>query len=329
MQDDVDPGRRALVAALGLTAAAGPVMAAAPDNPADPTETIRLWPDRPPGSPAALPDYRIIDRTAASGFLDRVWERVAEPILTVFRPARPNGAAMLVVPGGGYVRVVIDKEGFETARRLNAAGVTAFVLRYRLPADGWARRSDVPLQDGQRAMRLIRANAARYGLDPGRVAAIGFSAGGHLTASLSTRHDAKVYESVDAADRLSARPDLVALAYPVITMAPPFAHAGSALNLLGEAPSTETVAAYSPDRRVDAGTPPTFLFHAADDTSVPVENSLAYFAALRAAKVPGELHVFEEGGHGFGIRQAQGLPAAAWPDLFLAWAAQRGFPLPT
>jgi acetyl esterase/lipase len=233
---------------------------------------------------------------------------------------------MLIAPGGSYARVAIDKEGFETARRMGEAGITAFVLRYRLPGDGWDRRSDVPLQDAQRAMRLIRANASRYGIDPARLTALGFSAAGHVIASLSTRYDDGVYPAVDAADRLSAKPDLVALAYPVMTMEAPFAHAVSKANLLGPNPSAEAVAAYSPDRHVSAATPPTFLFHAADDESVPLENSLRYLAALRAAKVPAELHVFEEGGHGFGIHLAQGKPAAAWPDLFLAWAARRGYP---
>ena len=330
MQDGFDPERRALIGAMGLTAAGAPALAQAQGGltnpPPDPTEEIRLWPGRAPGAPIVLPAPRIVDRTATSGFRDRVAEGVAEPALKVFRPARPNGAAMLIVPGGSYARVAMDKEGYETARRMNAAGVTAFVLYYRLPKDGWDRRADVPLQDGQRAMRLIRANAGRYGVDPARVAAIGFSAGGHLTASLSTRHSAEVYAPVDAADRLPARPALVGLAYPVITMTPPFAHPGSAQNLLGETPSPEALAAYSPEKRVDARTPPTFLFHAVDDATVPVENSIAYLAALRAAKVPAELHVFEEGGHGCGIHLAQGKPAAAWPDLFLAWAGRHGFP---
>jgi len=330
MQDGFDPGRRALIGAIGLTAAAAPAMAMAEGDltnpPPDPTEEIRLWPGRAPGAPFVLPIPHVADRTATSGFRDRFAEGIAEPILKVFRPARPNGAAMLIVPGGSYARVAMDKEGYETARRMNAAGITAFVLYYRLPKDGWDRRSDVPLQDGQRAMRLIRANAARYGIDAGRVAAIGFSAGGHLTASLSTRYAAEVYAPVDAADRLPARPDIVALAYPVITMTRPFGHPGSALNLLGENPSAEMIGAYSPETTVDARTPPTFLFHAVDDATVPVENSIAYLAALRAAKVPAELHIFEEGGHGFGIHLAQGKPASAWPDLLLAWAGRHGYP---
>jgi acetyl esterase/lipase len=313
-------GRRTL---LGLAAAAAAAPALA--QPSDPTEIVKLWPGRPPGSPARLPQTVVFDRVAASGYQDRIATEIGEPLMTVFRPARPSGAAILVVPGGGYIRVTIDKEGFETARRWNEAGITAFVLRYRLPAEGWARPADTPLQDAERALRLIRANAATYGLDPKRIAVMGFSAGGHVAASLCTRFDDKVYEAVDAADAVSARPDLSALAYPVMTMAAPTAHAGSLKALLGPSPSAQAVAAASPDRHVTAAAPPAFLFGALDDPSVPPENGLLYLAALRAAGVPCEVHLFQEGGHGFGIRLAQGKPAAVWPDLFLAWAKRQAF----
>lgn len=317
-------GRRALV---GLALAAGPTaaVAQAPRGPEpDPDEVIELWPGPPPGAPADLPQDLVTDRAGASGFQDRIATRIGRPRITVFRPARPNGAAVLVAPGGAYVRVVIDKEGFETARRLAQAGITAFVLRYRLPIDGWADRGDVPVQDAQRAMRLIRANAARYGVDPRRVAVMGFSAGGHVAAGLSTRHAARLYTAIDAADAHDARPDLAALIYPVIDMALPHANGGSREALLGPTPTPEQEAAYSLHRRVDRATPPTFLVHALDDQSVPVENTLQHLAALRGAGVPAEAHLFEEGGHGFGIRLIQGKPAAAWPDLFLAWAERRG-----
>lgn len=312
--------RRSLLA-LAAAAAAAPARGQAPP---DPTEVIPLWPGRPPGAAAVLPKAEVFDRVATSGFQDRIVTDIGEPLMTVFRPARPNGAAVLVAPGGGYIRVVIDKEGFETARRLNEAGITAFVLRYRLPREGWSRAADVPLQDAQRAMRLIRARAAEFRVDPRRVAVMGFSAGGHVAASLSTRYADEVYALTDAADRLSARPDLSALIYPVIDMSLPHAHRGSREALLGASPSPGLEAAYSPHRHVNAQTPPTFLVHSADDDSVPVENSLSYLEALRAGKVAAEAHIFEEGGHGFGIRLAAGKPAAAWPDLFLAWAGRKG-----
>jgi acetyl esterase/lipase len=290
----------------------------------DPSETIALWPGRPPGT-RALPHAVVTDRAATSGFQDRFAVGVARPILTIFRPARPNGAAVLIAPGGGYIRVVIDKEGFEVGHRLAAAGVTSFVLRYRLPGGGWEHPSDVPLQDAQRAMRLIRQGAAGFGIDPQRVAAMGFSAGGHVAASLATRHGAQVYAPIDLADQQSARPDLSILMYPVIDMALPFAHVGSREALLGKPPTPAQEAAYSPQRHVNLQTPPTFLCHAWDDPAVPIDNSLSYLEALRAAKVPAQAHLFESGGHGFGIWGARGKPAQAWPDLFLSWAGSHEF----
>ena len=310
--------RRGLLG-LAALAAAGPALAQA----ADPTEVLMLWPGKAPGAPAVLPREVIVDRVKTSGFQDRFVTGVGEPLMTVFRPAAPNGAAALLIPGGGYIRVVIDKEGFEVARRLADAGVTCFVLRYRLPREGWP--PDAPLQDAQRAVRLIRASASAFKIDPERVAVIGFSAGGHVAASLATGHARPAYAEVDLADQLSARPDLSGLIYPVIDMSPPLAHAGSREALLGAAPNRDAEAAYSPHRHVTAATPPTFLAHAADDPSVPVDNTLNYLAALRAAKVSAEAHIFEEGGHGFGIYLARGKPAAAWPDLLLAWADRKGW----
>jgi len=314
--------RRRGLLGLGLAMSVTPALASIAD---DPKEVVRLWPGPPPGAPAVLPTEKITDRTPQSGFLDRFATGIAHPTMTVFRPARPNGAAVLVSPGGGYIRVVIDKEGYEVGRRLAAAGVTTFVLRYRLPGDGWTPKADAPLQDAQRAMRLIRAHAADYGVDPNRIGALGFSAGGHLTGSLSTGYDRTVYAPVDAADQVSARPDFMGLGYAVADLSPPLWHHGSSHALLGIGAAPEVMAAYSPERHVGAKTPPGFIFHAADDPDVPLENSLAMFAALRAAKVPAELHVFEEGGHGFGIWLARGKPASAWPDLLLAWAGRHGF----
>jgi acetyl esterase/lipase len=317
----MDFDRRTLLA-LTATAAAAPALA---QPAADPIEIVKLWPGRPPGALAALPPEQIVDRVKTSGFQDRFVTGVGEPLMTVFRPAKPNGAACLIAPGGGYIRVVIDKEGFEIARRLAEAGVTSFVLRYRLPAEGWANPAEVPLQDAQRAIRLIRSNAARWAIDPRRIAVLGCSAGGHVAASLATSHARPAYAAIDDADRLSARPDLSALMYPVIDMSRPHAHAGSRNALLGASPTPAAEAAWSLQRQVTADTPPTFLVHAADDTSVPLENSLDYLAALRAAKVPAEAHIFEEGGHGFGIYLARGKPAHAWPEMFLAWAGRHGW----
>jgi acetyl esterase/lipase len=198
------------------------------------------------------------------------------------------------------------------------------VLIYRLPREGWRSPALAPLEDAERAMRLIRANAARFGIDPRRLGVLGFSAGGHLMGLLATGGSVSPYAAVDSAGGVSAAPAFAALIYPVITMLPPFAHEASREMLLGERPSHSERAAWSCEQRVTAATPPVFLVAAADDPDVAPDNSLQMFAALRRARVPAELHMFERGGHGFGIG-APGEPIGAWPDLLLHWGASHGF----
>jgi len=292
--------------------------------PMDPTEVLPLWPGDPPGSSGVTVVETLVDRTVAGGLRDRAVTHTRKPTLTVFRPAKPNGAAVVLMPGGGYERVVTDKEGFETARWLADHGYTCFVLLYRLPGDGWGAGPDAPLQDAQRGLRLARSKAKAMGFDPVRVAIMGFSAGGHLAASLTVRFEAKVYDRVDAADDLSARPDLSCLMYPVVSMADGPVHAGSRKQLLGASPSPEQITAYSPDQTVTGREPPVILVHAADDKTVPVANTIMMFTALRAKAIPAEMHVFEEGGHGFGLRSIAGKTVAAWPDLFVAFAKRHG-----
>lgn len=307
-----------------------PTTFAAPmgDHPAGPEHVvIALWPGRPPGAEpatAATPHEQVVERGPDGPLRDRYVEHVERPTLVVFRPAHPTGASLLMAPGGGYRWVVMDKEGYEAAQRFAAAGLTVYVLSYRLPGDPWAAGPDAPLQDAQRAMRLIRA----AGPPGGKVGVIGFSAGGHVAGTLALRFDKAVYAPVDAIDRLSAKPDFTVLMYPVATMLDPFAHKGSRDELLGSAPTLEAERAQSLGQEVRPDAPPTLIIHALDDASVPVENSLQLLAALRAAKVPAELHLFEEGGHGFGIRYAVGKPAAIWPDLVLNWLRRKGFAAP-
>lgn len=298
--------------------------AAAQTRPADPTERLKLWPRGAPGGESVTVTVQVVERSADPTFHDRYTVHVTDPDLTVYRPARPDGSALLLIPGGGYKWAVIDKEGADVARVFAAAGVTCFVLRYRQPADGWAAGPDTPLQDTQRALRLIRSRASDYGVDPARVGVLGASAGGHMAGSLISRFDAPVYAPVDAADEVSARPDFAVLLYPVVTMHNPHVHAGSREHLIGKDAAPERRDAYSLEKTVTGREPPVFLLHAADDASVPVENSLLLFSALRAAKVPTEMHVFEEGGHGYGIRLAKGLPTAVWPELVLAWERRKG-----
>lgn len=304
-----------------------PATAAAPSA-ADPLDVIDVWPGPPPGGvPAGLAE-ETIERPSDLGLRDRVIRHVTRPRITVFRPAgRPRGA-LLLLPGGGYRHVVVDKEGFETARWFAARGLAVFVLFYRLPASGWAGGPDAPLQDAQRAVRVIRMQASTWDLDPAQLGVIGFSAGGHLAAQLAYRHPAAAYDAVDESDRGSARPDVAALIYPVVAMDGPVAHAGSREQLLGSAPDHALVSAYSADTMVRPDAPPTFILHAADDTSVPVENALRMAQALRSSAVPVDVHVFAAGGHGFGLRYVGDKPVAAWPDLLLRWIDWRRRPRP-
>jgi acetyl esterase/lipase len=320
---------------LGTALLAGNVQAetALPDGtlPSDSKETFNLWPGTPPGGANVILSQKIAEASPSPElYHSRTVRGIQTPCVFVYRAARPNGMALLIVPGGGYSGEGMERGGTEIARRFTASGVTCFILRYRLPGEGWADRADVPLQDAQRAMRLIRADAEKYDVDPRRLAAIGFSAGGHVSASLATRWDTKLYEAVDAADARDAKPIVAGMLYPVITMGQG-AHAGSRDMLLGPDPTLEQVAAYSCDRHARADGPPSFLCLALDDNVVPpVENGIAMFNALHSLKVPVEMHLFQQGGHGFSIRGTIGKPCAAWPDLFLAWAATQGFtPRPT
>ena len=321
--------RRHLLAAAGL---AGPLLpiaaraAAGPGSgPVKPDASVDLWPGHPPGlRDDSLQDHVLV-RGADPLFPDRAMDHIRTPRLDVFQPAQPNGAAMLVIPGGGYARVVIDKEGYELGPWLAERGITAFVLFYRLPGDPWQDRSNVALADAQRAMRLIRHQAAKWRVDPRRVGAMGFSAGGHLCADLAARFGRTLYRPVDAADTLDPRPLLAAPIYPVVSLDPGLAHPGSREQMIGKDADAATTAEHSPDRQVGPHSPPCFLCHAEDDATVPVENSIVLRAALKAAKVPVETHIFEAGGHGFGWgARTQGKPVHAWPELFLAWAKGHG-----
>ncbi|MDR3508807.1 MAG: alpha/beta hydrolase [Caulobacteraceae bacterium] len=278
-------------------------------------QSLPLWDGAPPDrgfkAQPLPPDY-------PQGFI----RNVTRPELRVFRPSQPNGRALLVMPGGAYTFVVATHEGAGVAEEMARSGYTVFVLVYRLPGEGWASRWDVPLQDAQRAVRLIKARAQTFGYSPQSVAVLGFSAGGHLAASLITAASEKVYVARDEVDHQDANPAAAGLIYPVITLTPPYTHPGSATALLGSNPDPAIVERRSPQRRVSASTPPTFLVHALDDPAVPYQNSALMLEALKAAKVPAEAHFFEEGGHAFGLG-APGAPASLWPALFRLWLDRR------
>lgn len=287
-----------------------------------PDASIALWPEGHIKPPSGLVE-QVVQRSNDPDASDRMLQGITHPRLDIFRPAKPNGTAVILAPGGGYRYVVVDKEGYELARWLRERGVTVYVLFYRLPGDGWTNGADVPLGDAQRAVRLVRSRAKTDGVDPARVAFGGFSAGGQVATSLLTRFDAKVYAPVDAADALSARPDVVAGFYPVVSMDLSIAHAVSREKLIGANPEAAREALYSPERNARADMPPLFLLHAENDSVVKIENSLRLQEAARAVGVPCEAHYFAEGEHGFGILKAAGLPVAIWPELFWNWLAAR------
>lgn len=280
--------------------AAAPVTAQAKPNPNAEPETILLWPD---GAPGALGK-----------------EDGDRPTLTIYRARQPSGASVIVAPGGGYGALASNHEGRQVANLLNAAGVTAFVLKYRL---GPRYHHPIELGDAQRAIRFVRARAQEFGLASDRIGMMGFSAGGHLTATAGTHFDAGKADASDPIDRVSCRPDFLILAYPVISFDPAIAHGGSVRNLLGEHPDPKLIEDLSNDLRVTPQTPPTFLFHTNADTGVLAENSVRFYLALRRNKVPAELHIFENGPHGVGL--ALGDPALSeWPVLLTNWLRGRG-----
>jgi acetyl esterase/lipase len=330
----MNPQRRALLGGVALAALAGaqtargdePVPQQAADAsdapPWPPAERIALWPGTPPGMPATAPTPSLTMNGTRG---DRqLWVTgVVRPEINVFRAPRPDGSALLVIPGGSYGFISVQNEGIDVARRYTPFGTSVFVLAYRLPGEGWKNRQRVPLADAQRALRLLRAQATALHIDPERIGVLGFSAGGHLAADLATAFDEACYAPVDAVDKLSARPRFVGLGYPVASLMPGAGHAGSRDNLLGANASAAEVDRHSPAEHLRANTPPTFVIHAMDDDVVPVESSLRWIAACRRARVPIEAHLFEKGGHGFGLHASIDNSAARWPDLFAAWMRQQ------
>lgn len=243
------------------------------------------------------------------------------PTLTVFLPAeRANGAAVVVCPGGGYGGLAAH-EGKPVAEWLNGVGVTGFVLKYRL---GPRYHHPVMMQDVNRAIRLVRARAAEWNLDPSRVGVLGFSAGGHLASTAVTHFDDGKPDATDPIDRASSRPDFGVLIYPVITMTDPYTHHGSRTKLLGDAPAPELVDLMSNEKQVTDKTPPCFLVHTSTDTAVPFQNSLMFAEALQKHHVPVELHVFDHGAHGFGLGTKDPV-LGRWPELCARWMEFHGW----
>jgi acetyl esterase/lipase len=288
-----------VIAALTLTAAAQGSGWAPPAS----LTTIKLWPNGAPGAqPNPAPEVdttKSTDNLIAGKPLIRLGN-VSSPTLTLY-PAKgkSTGAAVVVFPGGGYQILAIDLEGTEVCNWLNSAGIACLLVKYRVPNTGPSPKSDAALQDAQRALGLVRQHAAEWHIDPRRIGVLGFSAGGHLAAAISTHYDKRLYEPIDAADQLSCRPDFAVVIYP------------------GYLANAEKDFAANPDINPTADTPPTFIVQAEDDP-VHVENAVVYFLQLKKAKVPAELHIYANGGHGYGLRRTA-LPVTTWPQTAEIW----------
>jgi acetyl esterase/lipase len=278
---------------------------------AEPT-VIPLWPEGVPGAKDLGPEH-----SDAEG---RIWN-VSNPTLTVYPAAldRPTGTAVIVCPGGGYVRLSNVREGIQYANWLSTLGVTTFVLKNRLGEFG----HPAPLQDVLRAVRIVRSRAAEFHLNPARIGVMGSSAGGHLAASAGTLFANPAGKTGAALDAVNARPDFLILMYPVITMDPAAAHMGSRKALIGEHPSPELASLMSVEKQVTAATPPTLLIHTQEDQTVPVENSILFFQALTKAHVPAEMYLFEHGTHGMGLKPGFGT-ASDWTKRAEEWLKHRG-----
>ena len=280
---------------------------------------LPLWPNDIPNQRQS--DEREDATLTEDGIL---WiTNVQTPTLEVFLPTKRNatGQAVVIFPGGGYHGLAYDWEGTDIAKALNAKGIAGIVVKYRLP---WSKsitggKNIVPLQDAQRAIRMVRKKAGEWNISPNKIGVMGFSAGGHLASTLGTHYNEKVYNRQDDADDLSARPDFLALIYPVITLGVPSTHTGSRVSLVGENATQPEIDYLSNEKHVDDDTPPTFLLHAADDDVVPVENSILFFKALQAHGIPVSMHIYPKGGHGFSLGLMDPV-LKNWINLYFEWA---------
>lgn len=302
-------GALCLLGSLAVTA-----MTEAAEPPAVP-----LYAGDIPGAIAAPDEESVRDPREKVPF----YQNISRPTLTAYRPEKQDArhAAVIIFPGGGYRGVSILKEGYDVARAFNDMGVTAFVVKYRTPSDKHMHDKRVgPLQDAQQAIAAVRRDAARWQIDPSRIGVIGFSAGGHLAATTGTMFNSPVLSEWRTAD---VRPDFMMLIYPVVTFTDSTVHKGSRQMLLGAAPSPADLQRFSAELAVSDQTPPTFLVHAADDTSVPVANSIRFFEALQSRKIPAQLMIYPAGGHGFGLNNAT--TQDRWIDRCRQWLQSQGW----
>jgi acetyl esterase/lipase len=283
-------------------------------------QVLNVWTGKIPGS-IENKDYREVTDSGDNWVKTR---GITAPTLDYYPASKGEGknTAVIICPGGGYWGLAIQHEGEQVARWFNGFGISAFVLKYRLPDTAIMMNKSIgPMEDGQEAIRLVRRHAEEWNIDPGKIGIMGFSAGGHLASTLSTHFNEKVYES---SDNTSARPDFSILIYPVITMDASFTHMGSRENLLGNNPAAEIIRRFSNELQVTPQTPPAFMVHSLDDNAVPVQNSLAYIQALRMYNIPCELHLYESGGHGYGLGRSNDTESS-WPGACKLWLKARGF----
>ena len=275
--------------------------------------TLKVWPE-------GAPDDNGITQPEEKFEGVRV-RNVSEAEMYVFLPEKEKntGAAVLICPGGGYAMEAMDHEGYEMAKWVAERGVAGIVLKYRLPNG----HHQIPSEDARRALRIIRQKASGWGIQADKIGIAGSSAGGHLASTVGTRFDKGNPDSSDPVEKMSCRPDFMLLLYPVITMNEEFTHMGSRKNLLGTGNDLNLIHLYSNERHVSVETPPTFLVLADNDTGVVPRNSIEFYMALKANKIPAEMHIFSKGGHGFGMRK-NNIPADHWPELFLDWLKSSG-----
>ncbi|MBL7967563.1 MAG: alpha/beta hydrolase [Prolixibacteraceae bacterium] len=274
---------------------------------------LKVWPNGAPDSNGmTLPEET---------FEGKRVRNVSEAEMYVYLPkiGVNTGAAVVICPGGGYMIEAMDHEGYDLAEWLTTQGVAGIVLKYRLPYG----HHEIPLEDVQRTMRIVRQKAAEWGINPSKIGIAGSSAGGHLASTAGTRFDLGNPESSDQIEKFSCRPDFMLLLYPVITFDEEYGHMGSRNNLIGANAKYDLVERYSNEKQVTAQTPPTFLVHADDDTGVPSRNSIEFYLALKKYKIPAEMHIFRQGGHGFGMNK-KNLPVDQWPNLFAQWMKAQG-----
>lgn len=305
--------RRAVLAKFATLSVLGAIqMVSALPALAAQEEEILLWPGTPPGRGGVTGPEKI--GGAGSGY--GAVSNIATPRMRVYRPAQPNGTAVIVCGGGGYFRIQLWKESTPIARWLQARGFTVFELIYRLPNDGW--EATAPFMDAQRAMRIVRSRAAEFGVDPQSIGIMGFSAGGHLAGFTALQPDRRLYAGSDRHEKASARPDFAALLFPVVTLRKPYDTTRTRREIIGDKPSPQAENAWSLDTYASAAAPPTIIFASADDTTAPPAHSILLFEKLNAAKASAELHLFRDGGHGWGLGRPEQV-LSQWPDMFLKW----------